>query len=108
MKACTENKRLSTFLQVFKNEAARIKMDSFIPDYNVLKSQFDQNMNDSSLLNKKFDDVMDSKINSLLNKLTYLEIEAPILTADYEIKMQYQQKFIDRLELVCQNVTPCS
>jgi hypothetical protein len=99
IEAYTEFEYLSTFLRVFQNEATRMRMDSFIPDYTVLKSNIEQNTNNNSLLNEQINNAMDS-INGLLSKLTYLEIESPILTADYEVKLQYQQKFINQLEAV--------
>ncbi|GBB99436.1 hypothetical protein RclHR1_03520016 [Rhizophagus clarus] len=99
IKTYTEFEYLSTFLRVFQNEAIRIKMDSFIPDHNALKSHIKQNTNNSSLLNEQINNSMDL-INGLLSNLTYLEIESPILTADYEVKLQYQQKFIDQLEMI--------
>ena len=105
LEARAEFEYLSKYLQVIKNEATRLRMDSSVPDYNILKSQFDQNTNNSSSLNKQINDVIDSRINGLLSELAYLEIESPLLTADYEVKLQYQEKFIDRLELVCQK--PC-
>src|SRR3954469_19746313 len=84
IEACTEFEYLSKYLQVIQNEATRLRMDSYVPDYNILKSQFDQNTYNSSLLNKQINNVIDSRINGLLSELTYLEIESPILTADYE------------------------
>ena len=103
IKACIESEYLSRFLQVIQDEAMRMRMNSFVPDYNVLKSHFEQNSYNSSSLSKQVKDVMDSRINDLLNELAFLEIESPILIADYKVKLQYQQKFTDRLELVCQN-----
>ena len=102
IEACTEFKYMSTFLQVIQSEATRIRMDSFVPDYDNLRSHLDQNTNNSSSLNKQINNVVDSKIICLLSKLADLEIEYPILTADYKVKLQCQQKFIDRLNLVCQ------
>ncbi|PKC12053.1 hypothetical protein RhiirA5_465232 [Rhizophagus irregularis] len=99
IKASTEFEYLSTYLRVFQNEATRVRMDFFIPGCNVLKSNIEQNTNKNSLLNEQINNVVDS-INGLLSKLTYLEIESPILTADCEVKLQYQQNFIDQLEMV--------
>lgn len=99
IKASIEFEYLSTYLRVFQNEATRVRMDSFIPDCNVLKSNIEQNTNKNSLLNEQINNAVDS-INGLLSKQTYLEIESPILTADCEIKLQYQQNFIDQLEMV--------
>ena len=99
IEACTEFEYVSTFLRVFQNEAMKMRMDSFIPDHNVLKLNIEQNTNNNSSLNEQINNFMDP-INSLLSKLTYLEIESPILKADYEVKLQYQQKFIDQLEMV--------
>ena len=102
MKACIEFKYLSTFLQVIQNEATRI--DSFVPNFNVLKSNFDKNTNNNSLLNEQINYVVDSRINPSLSNLAYLEMESPILTADCEVRLQFQQIFIDRLDFVCQKV----
>ncbi|RIA88293.1 hypothetical protein C1645_775256 [Glomus cerebriforme] len=100
IEACAEFEYLSTFLRVFQNEATKMKKDSFILNFNVLKSNFDQNMNNNSSLSKQINNVVESRINGLLSKLSHLEIESQILTADYDIKLQCQQKFISQLDMV--------
>ncbi|CAG8438813.1 8337_t:CDS:10 [Funneliformis caledonium] len=98
IKACTEFKYLSTFLQVIQNEATRIY--SFVPDFNSLKSNLDKNTNSNSLLSKQINYVMDSRIGSSLSNLAYLEVESPILAADCKVRLQSQRIVIDRLDFV--------
>ncbi|CAI2188347.1 4944_t:CDS:10 [Funneliformis geosporum] len=98
IKSCTEFKYLSTFLQVIQNEATRI--DSFVPDFNALKSNFDKSTNSNSLLSKQINYVMDSRISSSLSNLAFLEVESPILTANCKVRLQSQRIVIDRLDFV--------
>ncbi|CAG8675639.1 30273_t:CDS:10, partial [Gigaspora margarita] len=89
---------MSTYLRTLENDA--LGLDSFIPDLNSLESKCEQYISSSTMLNQQIKTVLTSKIGEYLKNLAELQIENPLLMADYTIQSKYQKSLIDRFNLV--------
>ncbi|CAG8512132.1 19969_t:CDS:10, partial [Gigaspora rosea] len=90
---------MSTYLRTLENDDA-LGLDSFIPDLDSLESKCEQYISNSTMLNQQIKTVLTSKIGEYLKNLAELQIENPLLMADYTIQSKYQKSLIDRFNLV--------
>ncbi|CAG8433989.1 492_t:CDS:10 [Scutellospora calospora] len=98
IEAITRREYMSVYLRTLENDALGI--DSFIPDFNSLELRYEQYISDSSIMNQQIKSILTSRIEEYLKNLAELQIENPLLIADYTIQSKYQKSLIDRFNLV--------
>ncbi|CAG8551151.1 1206_t:CDS:10 [Acaulospora colombiana] len=88
-----------TYLKTLEDEVSRL--ESIVINVNDLTLRYEQYENSIALANQNIESDIIPKVKDYLNILAELEIERPILMADYNIQSKYQESFIDRMDLAC-------
>ncbi|CAG8822739.1 676_t:CDS:2, partial [Racocetra persica] len=88
IEAIARREYTSTYLRTLESDT--LGLDSFIPDFNSLESKRDQYISDSAILDQEIKSVLTSRIGEYLKNLTVLQIENPLLMANYSVQLKYQ------------------